>query len=148
MQPHFPTLPTHAFPAAFPVHVDAANEQLPALQHALLQTCVSEHAVVHMCVVVSHAMPLAQSAFVLQPHPPATHAFPFALAEQSLHVPDAPQVFESVPAAHRPFAPQQPVAHGLESEHAVVQRCADVSQTSPLPQSEFPEQPHLPETHA
>jgi len=118
--------------------------QRPPTQHASLHGELSEQVVPHVCVDASHAWPYGQSAATLHPQPPATHALPFASNEQSLHVPEPPHVLPSVPFAQRPFASQQPVAHGLVSEHGFSQVCVVVSQMVPDPQSVFTLHPHAP----
>jgi hypothetical protein len=99
-------------------------------------------------VDVSHAWKYGQSLAALHPQPPATHALPFALPEQSVHAPVPPHVLPSVPFAQSPFAPQQPVAHGLESEHGFAQVYVAGSQMLPASQSVFTLHPHADATHA
>jgi hypothetical protein len=83
-----------------PVEVPAT--QLPpvaAEQQPPLHAWVVLHAVVHLCIVVSHAWLAGQSAALLQPHEPdGKHALPLALPVQGWQtLPTAPHAACDVP---------------------------------------------------
>jgi hypothetical protein len=137
LQPHVPPAPpaalTHEAPTleppqgvhASPLEPHAAGElplvQTPAAQQPPWQSWDAEHAVVHVCVVASHALPSVQSEGPLHPHVPPlpaslrrTHALPTdaSPARQLAHTPPAaPQAAEVSLATH--VAPSQHVPlHG------------------------------------
>jgi hypothetical protein len=85
-------------------------------------------------VVTSQAAPAVvpvaagQSVVTLQPHAPATQAWPVAaLAQSEQAVPSVPHLSFAVPATHVP-AEQQPPLQGWFAEQIVVQRWVVVSQ--------------------
>jgi hypothetical protein len=103
------------------------------VQQPWLHGCVALHAVVHTCAALQ-AMKLGQSAVELQPHAPATQAWPLPFDEQSTHrLPPLPQtvgtlpVLQLVPVQQPPhdvvlqtqLPPEHcwPTAHGLLPPH-------------------------------
>lgn len=101
-------------------------------------------------MLVSQAVPAVidvaagQSVVTLQPHVPATQAWPVGAVAQSVHAaPSAPQLLFAVPAMHVP-AEQQPPLQGWFAEQVVVQRLVVVSQAYPAGQSVAVSQPHRP----
>jgi hypothetical protein len=144
---HAPPLAPHSA-AALPIWQLLPSQQPP------LQFCELEHAPEHWCVVVLHAVPLAQSAVTLQPHAaPPMHAWPVAFIEQSTHaVPPLPQKPAAVPALQVPTVmpfgiAQQPLAHGEEAVQPEPQVCVVMSHAEPG-QSAAELHPHWPITHA
>ena len=114
LQPHAP-LARQAVPAALPtqlpqtpwpvsahiawvfpgwhVPAEAAEQQPP------LHTWPLAQLVVHACVVVLQALPVAQSVAALQPQTPLTHSFPAAAVVQSAQA--APASAQAVPLIAR-----------------------------------------------
>jgi hypothetical protein len=116
--------------------------QLPPEQQPPLHGAVIEQLLVQLPPL--HAVPIGQSAAVAQPHAPATHAWPIALAVQSTHCDcAAPHAVACVPAAQVPFAQQAPL-HGCTDEQLVVHRCVEPLQAASTGQSAAPLQPHAP----
>jgi hypothetical protein len=138
-----PELP-HA-PLAFPpAHWPAVGSQHPLL-HAV--SAAPPHAVPHVCVVVSHAWPLAQSVAALQPHASVAgmHTVPLALPVQSTQALAPPHAVWLVPGRHEPPVPQQPALQGAVGEHVKRHRPETVSQPALFEgQSLAAPQPHCP----
>jgi hypothetical protein len=104
-------------------------EQLPAMQQPPLHGCDAEQVVVHRCVVVLQALPMAQSVVPLQPQepPPETisHTLPFGLPVQLWQAPPpTPQAVCMVPTTHEPDE-QQPPLHSWVAVQVAVQRWND-----------------------
>jgi hypothetical protein len=142
MQPQ-PTPVTHWWPLAFveqsvqlrpfvPHAVgEVPGEHMPPVQQPPLHACDAVQVVVHWCIVVLQAEPIAQSVVPLQPQlpPPVTaeQRVPFGLVVQSLQEPpEAPQVVCAVPATQVP-AEQQPPLHSCVAVQVFVQRWKLVS---------------------
>jgi hypothetical protein len=116
-------------------HLPADEQQPP------LQGCAPLHAVVHRCVVASHALPAGQSATELQPQnvapPLVMHCAPAALDAQLVHAGSpagtahAAAVF---PCTHVP-ALQQPPLHVKPPAHADEHACVDGLHACPTGQS-------------
>jgi hypothetical protein len=105
--------------------------QLPAEQQPPLHACDAEQLVVHKCVVVLHAVFIAQSVVAPQPHapPPATisHTVPLGLATQVVHAPPpVPHAVCAVPGTQVPLE-QQPPLQVCVAVQVVVQRMNDGS---------------------
>jgi hypothetical protein len=144
---------THAPPAAphAPVEVPAAH--MPLEQQLPLHGCDAEQVVVHWRAVVSHAEPLAQSAFEPQPHMPppvvARHTLPRLLPLHATHAPPlAPHALALVPATQLPPGEQQPPLHDCVAEQLDTHWCVVVSHAMSAAQSALELQPHAPLTHA
>jgi hypothetical protein len=138
--PHAPPLFPH-WPGAVPA------THLPPAQHPPLQGCAALHAVVHRCVVASHAVSAGQSATELQPQivapPLVVHCVPLALPAQLVHAgspaatAQAAAVFPwtQMPALQQPPLQARPPAH--DDEHAP----DEGSHACPEGQSPAPVQP-------
>jgi hypothetical protein len=124
----------------------------PFEQQAPLHGWLALHAVVHLDVVPSHALPDGQSAAELQPHAPppgtALHKEPMLLPLQAAQAPPVePHELTDVPGSQVPPL-QQPPWHGCVDEQVVVHWCAVVSHAWPTGQSLALEQPHTPARQA
>jgi hypothetical protein len=153
-QPHAPA--THAWPFALLVQSTHAPPLLPQLAAAVptrqllvpprsqqppLHCRPPAHETVHWPEAL-HARPAGQSAELVQPHAPETHAWPLLLAVQSAHVPiDAPQVVG--PGAAQVPALQQLPEHGLPALQVVV-HWLEALQALLFGQSVVLVQPHAP----
>jgi hypothetical protein len=117
-------------------------------QHPPLHACAALQVVEHVCVAELHALPLGQSALVLQPHVPVgRHTLPAPPIVQSTHaVPVAPHAVPAEPVTHAP-PEQQPATQGNPGEHATLQRWVVVLH-APVRQLLFdvphPQKPPLP----
>lgn len=139
---HDPAAP-HA-PGAVP-----ATHCEPLQQPLLHAVCVAPpHAVLHVCVVVLHELPLGQSADALHPHASvdAMQTEPAAFPAQVTQAPDPPHEVLLVPGRHDPPDPQQPAVQGeAGSEHENVQRSVVVLHPALLAgQLAVVVQPHCP----
>lgn len=118
---------------------DEAEQQPP------LHVCVELQAVVHVCVVVLHAVFAGQSAVPLQPHEPLPrHRWPLPLVVHTAQVPDKPQSPAAVPGWQVPpvVAEQHPPLHDCVELQEVVHLPCVVSHASPVGQSLACWQPH------
>jgi hypothetical protein len=99
--------------------------QVPLMQQPPLHGCPSLQVVVQVWLLKSQAWLAGQSVCTLQPQvPPATQAWPLALALQSMQaLPLAPQLEPPVPALHTPPL-QQPPLQGDETLQVVLHRFA------------------------
>ena len=151
--PNAPVLGTHALPTLMPAHATHAPPVDPhavadcpcthtpnappstgLVQHPPLHVCVALHAVVHAWVVVSHAIPWAQSAAVLQPHEVALlmHAEPALAATHVAHVPPTlpHEIAAVLLAAHVPALQHVPL-HARPVAQVVLHVPVAVSHASP-----------------
>jgi hypothetical protein len=97
LQPHTPLMhavpsaeveqSAHAAPVEPQLVLEMPNAQVPLEQQPPLHNCVGLHDELHLCVVVSHASPIGQSAVRLQPQLAiAMHACPFESLRQSMQL--------------------------------------------------------------
>jgi hypothetical protein len=117
LQPQEPPLALgrHSAPMALPTHEAHAPDEphapavvpaahRPPEQQPPLQGCDAEQLVVQLCVLTLQAWPLGQSAGPLQPHAPATHAWPAAALVQSVQLPpDGPHAVVVFPGRQPPL---------------------------------------------
>jgi hypothetical protein len=97
-------------------------------QQPPLQSCASEHLSVQVWVLVSQALPTAQSDALSHPQcfVANEHALPLGFSVQSTHAsPSPPQAVAFWPP-HEPFS-QQPLLHGWVGEQALVHVCVVMS---------------------
>jgi hypothetical protein len=123
---HVPPPVPHAPAAAPATHCDPLQQ--PPLQAVSL---APPQVVPQVCVAVSHAVSLGQSATVLQPQlsVDAMQADPLAFPAQGMQEPEPPQAVGLVPGRHVPPDPQQPDRHGaLGTAQAKLQSLVLVSQ--------------------
>ena len=115
-------------------------------QHPPLHADCALHEAVQVPVAVLHAIPVAQSLARAQPHTPlGRHAWPVALAPQSMHTPLPPHALDDVPGWHMPpeADEQQPDRHALVDEQVKLQAWLCGSQPALLlGQSPLVLQPH------
>jgi len=123
-------------------HVPPAPQQPPL--HAV--SFAPPHAAPHVCVLVSHAWPVGQSAGAAHPQTPLVQASPAALIVQSWQAPPAlPHSILLVPATHMPPMSQQPPLQALwPAPHAAPHTCVPVLHASPAGQSAATLHPHVP----
>jgi hypothetical protein len=160
LQPHFP-LERHAEPfrPEQSVQVPPAGPQItgvvPAwhtlpVQQLFLQIRPPAQLGLHLPPL--HALPPGQSAEVLQPHAPATHALPFALPVQSVQADAEPHAVVDA-GVHLPIEPpqQKPALQPPPSQLAVQAPPTHVGVTPVHGMHAPPAEPHcvseLPGTH-
>jgi hypothetical protein len=121
-------------------------EQQPPL-HAL---CIAPPQFgVQLCVPRSQARPDGQSVAALQPHAPATQAWPALALVQSTHaLPVEPHALAPVPLGGTQLMPSQQPPLQTRPAHAVEQVRVDTLHAWPIGQSAALVQPHAPETQA
>jgi hypothetical protein len=135
------------FTHAAPLSPHAVTEPLtvqtfPAPQHPLHAPSAHEPPATHVCVVVLHTEPAAQSVAALQPHAPATHAVPATLPAHGPHIaPPDPHCVALSDVSPTHVVPLQQPAH-IVPLHAH----APATHDCPMPQIEQapPPAPHAP----
>jgi len=138
-----PELPHAPLPSP-PTHWPPVGSQHPPL-HAV--SAAPPQAVPHVCVVVLHAWPLAQSVAALQPQASVAgrHTVPLALPVQSTQAFAPPHAVWAVPGRHEPPVPQQPALQGAVGEQVKRHSPEVVSQPALFEgQSLAAPQPHCP----
>jgi hypothetical protein len=105
----------HAPPAVPQAAAAAPPTQTPVAQQPPWQGVwlAPPHAVVQAAVAVSHAVPVGQSLACVQPHAPATHRCPAALAVQSEHAPPVAPHWVGTSPAVQAVPAQQPPPHAV-----------------------------------